>query len=122
MLLLLTNAACQHIAYACNERAWRGTGLIGDADTEELRLLFVRATLDRTDPLMFDLSRSQMRALDMLLTDADPREGKLPDGTPILVLVETIWRALIGDDDAGNEDGHANLLAGADAGAPVYRP
>ena len=121
MLLVLSRAACQHIAYLCNERAWRDTGLLAQPDVEELRLLFVRATLGHADPLMFALGRPQMRALDMLLTDADPREGKLPDGTPVLVLVETIWRALIGDDDAGDEDNHEEVIAGTDSGAPVHR-
>jgi hypothetical protein len=121
MLLMLSRAACQHLAYRCNERAWRDTGLLAQADAEELRLLFVRAALGQTDPLMFSLSRLQLRALDMLLTDADPREGKLPDGTSILVLVETIWRVLIGDDDASDEDNHEDFIAGADAGAPLRR-
>ena len=121
MFLTLSLAGCQHIAYLCNERAWRDTGLLAPAEVESLRALFVRAALDQTDPMMFNLTRTQMRALDMLLTDADPREGKLPDGTPILDLVETIWRTLIGDDHAGDEDDHANFIAGTDAGAPLHR-
>ena len=119
MLLMLSQAACQHIAYLCNERAWRDTGLRSPTEAEEFRVLFVRATLGGGDPLMFTFTRTQMRALDMLLTDSDPREGKLPDGTPILALVETIWRTLIGDDDAGDENNHENFVAGADAGAPL---
>ena len=121
MFLTLNLAACQHLAYLCNERAWRDTGLLGPAEAEELRLLFVQAALSQSGPMMFNLTRTQMRALDMLLTDSDPREGKLPDGTPILDLVETIWRTLIGEDHAGDQDDHENFVAGADAGAPIYR-
>jgi hypothetical protein len=121
MFLVLSQAACQHITYLCNERAWRDTGLLGPSDAEELRTMFVRAVLGHTDPMMFNLSRVQMRALDILLTDSDPRDGKLPDGTPVLALVETIWRTLIGEDHAADEDHHENLIAGADAGTPVRR-
>jgi len=120
MLLVLSRAACKHIAYSCNERVLRESGLIAAADTEELRLEFVRATLGETDPLMFDFTRTQLRVLDMLLTDSDPREGKLPDGTPVLELVEMIWRVLIGESgDAGHEDHHTNLDPGADAEAAL---
>jgi len=122
MLLVLSRAACEHIAYSCNERAFRESGLVATADAEELRILFVRASLGQADPLMFDFTRTQLRALDMVLTDADPREGKLPDGTPVLDLVETIWRALIGESDAGHEDDHPHLGPGADQEAAVHRP
>ncbi|MFA7249108.1 MAG: hypothetical protein WC273_05685 [Dehalococcoidia bacterium] len=117
----MSHAACQHIAYLCNERSWRDTGLVSQADAEALRLLFVRAAFGRTDPLMFSLTRTQIRALDTLLTDTDPREGKLPDGTPVLDLVEAIWRTLIGDDDASDQDNHEDSVAGTDAGTPVHR-
>ena len=121
MLLILSQAACQHITYLSNERAWRDTGLFEGRDPEELRALFVAAVLERTDPMMFNLSRVQMRALDILLTDGDPREGKLPDGTPILALVETVWRTLYGEPHAGDEDNHADIHAREDEGAPVCR-
>lgn len=121
MLVVLSQAACRHIAYLCNERSWRDTGLIAQSEAEALRLQFVRAALEETDPLMFTLTRPQVRALDMLLTDSDPREGKLPDGSRVLELVETIWRLLIGDTDARNEDNHQNAVAGPDAGATVPR-
>lgn len=118
MLLVLSLAACQHIAYTMNERAWRGTELLSQSGSEELRLRFVKACRGKADPMMFALNRAELRALDTLLTDADPREGKLPDGTPILALVETIWDALIGDGHAGHEDDHINAHAnhGASAG------
>ena len=40
---------------------------------------------------------------------------KLPDGTPVLALVEQVWRALIGVRDADHQDGDAHLGPGADA-------
>lgn len=122
MLLVLSRAACEHIAYSCNERALRESGVLPLTDVEELRLLFVRATLGQDDPLMFEFTRPQVRTLDTLLTDSDPREGKLPDGTPVLALVESIWRALIGESDAGNHDDHAHLGPGADEEATLHRP
>jgi hypothetical protein len=121
MFVMLSQAACQHIAYLCNERSWRDTGLLGQAEAEELRLQFVKAALGDADPMLFTLTRPQVRALDMLLTDADPRDGKLPDGTRVLDLVESIWRNLIGDDDARDQDDHANSHTGADAGAALSR-
>jgi len=121
MLMMLSQAACQHIAYLCNERAWRETGLLAQSEAETLRLQFVKAALGETDPLMFTLTRPQVRALDMLLTDSDPREGKLPDGSRVLLLVEDIWRSLIGENDARDEDDHQNAHAGADAGATISR-
>ena len=121
MFVLLSRAACQHIAYLCNERSWRDTGLLAPGEAEELRLQFVKAALGETDQMMFTLTRPQLRALDMLLTDADPRDGKLPDGTRVLELVESIWRNLIGDDDARDEDHYQNAHTGADAGAALAR-
>jgi hypothetical protein len=52
-------------------------------------------------------------------TDADPRAGKLPDGTPVLALVEKIWVAMLemGHDDGG--DTHDYEHADAHDGAPV---
>lgn len=122
MLLVLSHAACEHIAYSCNERALRDSGLIAMREAEELRLLFVRAVLGDGDPLMFEFTRPQLRVLDMLLTDADPREGKLPDGTPVLALVDQIWRALIGESDARDENDHTHLDPGADEEAALHRP
>ncbi len=121
MLLMLSQPACLHIAYLCNERSWRDTGLLRPADAEELRLTFVRAALKDNGPVLLELAREQVRALDMLLTDADPRDGKLPDGTPVLALVETIWRVLIGEGDAGYQDDHHDPLTRTDAGAPLRR-
>ena len=114
MLLVLSLAACQHIAYTMNERAWRGTELLSQSGSEELRLRFVVASRSKTDPMMFRLDRAELRALDTLLTDSDPREGKLPDGTSILALVETIWDALIGEEHARDKDNH---LVAHEAGA-----
>lgn len=122
MLLVLSHAACEHITYSCNERALRDSGLLGATEAEEIRLQFVRATLAGGDPLMFEFTRPQLRVLDMLLTDGDPREGKLPDGTPVLALVEQIWRALIGDTDARDDHDHAHLGPGADEEAALHRP
>ena len=124
MLIVLSHAAVEHITYLCNERAWRDTGILGPSEVEELRLYFVKACFAQTDAVMLNLTRPQLRALDTLLTDADPREGKLPDGTTILALVETVWRLLIGDDDAGDthDHAHADQHAGADAGDAVRRP
>lgn len=119
MLVMLSRAACQHLAYTMNERRWRETGLLLASEPEALRLRFVKATLGVEDPLLFELSRAQVRALDMLLTDTDPREGKLPDGSRVLALVEAVWHALIGDEDGGDrdhhDDAHAHGRAGADA-------
>ena len=120
MLLILSHAACEHIVYLCNERAWRDTGLLAPLESEDMRLKFIAATFERADPLMFELTRVQLRALDMLLTDSDPREGKTPDGVPIMTLVETIWAALIGEpDDAGHEDRDPHLVPDAGDGATV---
>jgi hypothetical protein len=121
MLLVLSRAACEHIAYSCNERAIRDSGLVGVQEAEDLRLLFVRGTLGHGDPLMFEFTRAQLRVLDMLLTDDDPRQGKLPDGTPVIHLVQLIWRALIGESDAHDEDDHPHGHAGKDEEAALHR-
>lgn len=107
MLLVLSQAACQHVAYLCNERAWRDTGLLEKDEPNELRMLFVGIVIGAaTNPVMLNLSNTQVRALDMLLTDSDPREGKLPDGTPILDLVTAVWRARMEDARDGNGSAH----------------
>ena len=119
MLLILSHAACEHIVYLCNERAWRDTGLLAPLESEDMRLKFIAATFERADPLMFELTRVQLRALDMLLTDSDPREGKLPDGTSILALVETVWKLLIGESDGRDHDHDYDLVSDADNGTTV---
>lgn len=121
MLLVLSRAACEHIAYSCNERAFRDSGLVSTQEAEDLRLLFVRGTLGRGDPLMFEFTRAQLRVLDMLLTDDDPRQGKLPDGTPVIHLVQLIWRALIGESDADDDNAHPYDHPGKNEEAAIHR-
>lgn len=115
MLLVLSLAACQHIAYTMNERAWRDTGLLSSTAPDEMRQRFIKVVLKHTDPVMVEFDLNEMRALEMLLTDADPRDGKLPDGTPILTLLETVWRTRIeATNAAGNRDHDPHVLAYSD--------
>lgn len=121
MLLVLSLAACKHINLCFNERAWRGTDLLSATDPFEMREMFLVAARESADPMMFTLSRPQLRALDMMLTDSDPREGKLPDGSPVMSLVETIWNALL--EEAGHarhEDRDAHLIAHEDDREAVH--
>lgn len=92
MEIVLSLAATQHIALTMNERALKGTEM--HIDTFSTRSLFTRAAVSKTDPMMFELSEDQLRAIDMLLTDGDPREAKMPDGHPVMELVELVWEAL----------------------------
>ncbi len=117
MQVILSLAACQHLAFTCNERDWRDTGLLSHSDSETLRLTFVRA-LRSPGPFMFEFDRQTLRALDMLLTDSDPREGKLPDGTAIMGLVETIWLSLLGETEDARDNDH-DLIANTDDRATV---
>ena len=118
MLVILSLAAVQHIAYSFNERDIQDARGI-TISAADLRLKFIQAALGDADPVMIELSFDQLRVLDMLLTDDDPRSGKLPDGMPVLRLVETIWRAIIGRDIIGvpafwyKEDDNASIT-GAD--------
>ena len=81
----------------------------------------MRAALEGAEPKMFELDSDQLRALDTLLTDSDPRSVKLPDGTPVMGLVEKIWRARLGGDgNARDEDYYVN--PDADDRATVLRP
>lgn len=115
MLFQMSLAEVQHLNYGVNERGWRDTGLLSVSEPENMRGMFLRAALKSPGPYLFNLSQVQLRAIDMLLTDSDPRDGKLPDGSPVLDFVHRIWQALIGGDNADyNED----RLANEDNGAP----
>lgn len=92
MEIVLTKPEVLHLALTQNERVLRDTQV--GVDTFQLRSLFIRANFDTSDVMMFELDRTQLRAIDMLLTDGDPREAKLPDGNPVMQLVEKVWRCL----------------------------
>ena len=122
MLLVLSRAACLHLAYLSNERAWRDTGLLPPEAAYEMRERFIRVALGTAETVAFTLTPIEVRAMDMLLTDSDPREGKLPSGEPILGLVEYIWRLLIGAEDAGHDHEDDHIHAHPDDGTAVHRP
>jgi hypothetical protein len=117
MQVVLSLAAVRHIALTMNERAL-GNVEGPRVDTLATRLLFARAALATRDPMAFELDGEQLRAIDQLLTDHDPREGKLPDGTPLLALVELIWKALAGGPN-GDRDTHDYATVLTDAGEAV---
>lgn len=114
MYWIVSRAACEHLAYTANERVLGDTENILE-DSAPLRLLVLAAAVGAADPVMLSLSMEQARALDMVLTDKDPREGELPDGTPVLAMVRSLWQAMTatesvwaagpeGAGDAGDND------------------
>lgn len=120
MQVIFSRAECQHIAYSFNERALRTVEAVF-IGVPDLRLTFAAVSIGTADPVMLELSKDELRTLDTLLTDADPRAGSLPDGSPVLQLVEKIWRAELSGKDGRNADHDNHVLADAHDGEAVLR-
>lgn len=122
-LLFLTRDERRHLAYLYNERALGGVPK-PEFEPSRLRLRIIRAAMDSEAERPYGFSVFELRALDTLLTDVDPRGAKLPDGTPALALVEKIWRAMLEAEEGGHahDDQDHHGQPDADHGAPLHQP